>query len=180
LKEQREKMTSISKRHHSKKTTSSSCSRRHKTSDRHNRQVSSGSSFSSSCFSSCHNKRSDCSTLSCLNENKGDCMLVRQFLDFNTTGAIYVNRIIPVPCCVEVDGLDGSENRLGLKFQEMKAPFFVEVARNRPHYKGSHHHNESQTSRSYTKSKKSARSTRKTCSRTTCSCVSCDCSDCDC
>jgi hypothetical protein len=56
-------------------------------------------------------------------------MLVRQFVDFNPSGPVFLNRVIPVPCCQEVAGLKGSKNRLGLKFAELKPPFFVEVAR---------------------------------------------------
>jgi hypothetical protein len=59
-------------------------------------------------------------------------MLVRQFLDFNLTGPVYVNQIIPVPTCVEIAGDCKPCNRLGLRFQEMKPPFFIEVARQGP------------------------------------------------
>jgi len=86
------------------------------------------------CQSSCPTRSSSdsCGSLSCLQEcGKNQCMLVRQFLDFNDTGAVYLNRIVPVPCCQEVAGLEGSKNRLGLKYQEMRPPFFVEVERER-------------------------------------------------
>uniref|UniRef100_A0A6C0BLK7 Uncharacterized protein n=1 Tax=viral metagenome TaxID=1070528 RepID=A0A6C0BLK7_9ZZZZ len=84
---------------------------------------------------------SSCSTLSCLkNCNQDECMLVRQFLDFNPTGAVYLHRVIPVPCCQEVAGLKGSKNRLCMKFQEMRAPFFVEVAREHPGTCGKNHY----------------------------------------
>jgi hypothetical protein len=84
------------------------------------------------CRSKCPSRSSQtsCSSLSCLKEcGKDECMLVRQFLDFNPTGPVYLNRVIPVPCCQQVDGLQKSKNRLNMKFRELKPPFFVEVAR---------------------------------------------------
>lgn len=91
------------------------------------------SSSSSSCLESCGSqKRSSCSTLSCINRNRGECMLVRQFLDFNPTGPVYAMQVIPYPTCMQVEGDCKSCNRLGLRFQEMKPPYFVEVARQGP------------------------------------------------
>ena len=137
---------------------------------------SSSTSTSSSCFlrkkdhrdrgccpSSCSNSDSSCSSLSCLKDcGKNECMLVRQFLDFNPTGAVYVNRIIPVPCCQEVRGLPGSKNRLGMRFGEMISPFYVEVARELPcGHKGhkAHCHSSSSCSRT-SRSKKSCKNSK--------------------
>lgn len=95
--------------------------------------MSSSSSSSSSCKVSSCSLSSNCSSLSCLKDcGRNECLLARKFLDFNPTGAVFVNQIIPVPCCVEIDGMPHTKNRLNLKFQEMKPPFFVEIAREAP------------------------------------------------
>lgn len=71
------------------------------------------------------------STWSCLNRDRGKCMMVRQFLDFNPTGPVYAMQIIPVQPCVQIAGdvCTSSCRKLNLKFQEMRAPYFVEIVR---------------------------------------------------
>lgn len=127
------------------------------------------------CESSCPSRdshdssRSCCGSLSCLKEcGKDECMLVRQFLDFNPTGAVYVNRIIPVPCCQEIDGLKGSKNRLGMKFSEFKPPFFVEVAREHPGRQGGGDQLCSSSQSSCYSSSKSVKKSAKSCSCSLC------------
>lgn len=115
----------------------------------------------SSCPSVSHSSRASCSSLSCLKEcGKDECMLVSQFLDFLPTGPVYLNRIIPKPCCQEIDGLPGSKNRLDMKFQEMKAPFYVEAVRCAPKGCPDRHHK----SKSSCSTFKVSRSTRCSCS----------------
>ena len=91
----------------------------------------------SSSVCSCGSMSSSCSSLSCLKDcNKGEMLVVRQFLDFNLHAPAFVTRVIPKPCCTFIPGMPHTKNRLGLTLQEMKPPFFIEVVRKPPCCKG--------------------------------------------
>lgn len=84
-------------------------------------------------------------------------MRIRQFLDFTLVGPVFVEKVIPRPCCMEIAGLPGSKNRLDIKLQEMKSPFYIELVREEP---GRRHRRDSQSSQ-----RCSQRCTKKKCQR---------------
>lgn len=59
-------------------------------------------------------------------------MCAYQFLDFNPTGPVWVKQEIPVPRCQEIIGCPKkSKSKLGLRFQEAQAPFYLQFPRYR-------------------------------------------------
>jgi hypothetical protein len=93
--------------------------------------VSSSSSATSS--RNCCKSTSCSSSLSCYEKYEDKCIDSYQFLDFLETGPVFLRRPIPVPRCQEVVGCEKTKSKLGLKFQEARAPFFTELGRPNPY-----------------------------------------------